>query len=119
MPLRWVIDSEENLVSMTAEGSVRLADVNACLDAVVGANALAYRKLVDCTAGFMAITPDEVMSIAARVRDLHHGNIGAVALVLREESREALSRLLGALAAADRPFRPFKSQPPAERGFRV
>jgi hypothetical protein len=115
MPLQWIIDSRENLVSITAEGSIKYADVDACLNAVVGANALGYRKLVDCTAGFFAMNPEEVMGIVARVRDLHRRPVGAIALVLPEESRETVSRLLGALAAANRPFRLFKSKAEAAR----
>jgi hypothetical protein len=115
MPLQWIIDSRENLVSITAEGSIKYADVDACLDAVVGANALGYRKLVDCAAGFFAMNPEEVMGIVARVRDLHRRPVGAIALVLPEESRETVSRLLGALAAANRPFRLFKSKAEAAR----
>jgi hypothetical protein len=123
LPLQWTIDSREQLVDIAAEGNVTRADVDACLDAVAGAKALGYRKIVDCTAGVLAMNAEELLAIAAKVRELHGGAfIGAAALVLPEKSPEALNRLLGALAAANRPLRLFKSRPPAEhwiKGLRI
>lgn len=110
MTLHWFIDSREKFVEITAEDGVTHADVVACLDAVVGADALGYRKLVDCMAGSLAMNAGEVMSIVARVRELHRGTIGAAALVLPDDSVEPLSRLLGALASADRPLRLFNNK---------
>ena len=115
MPLQWIIDSREQLVSITAKGRVTHADVDACLDAVVGARALGYRKLVDCTAGILAMNPEELVTIAARVRGLHDNAVGAVALVLPDEALEPISRLLGALASADRPLRLFQGKLEATR----
>jgi hypothetical protein len=116
MPVQWVIHSREQLVDITAEGTVTRADVDECLDAVVGAKALGYRKLVDCTAGVLAMNAEEILSIVVRVRELHKGAvIGAAALVLPKQSLEPISRLLGALAAANRSLRLFKSRSQAEQ----
>jgi hypothetical protein len=116
MPLRWVIRSREQLVDITAEGTVARADVDECLDAVVGAKALGYRKLVDCTAGVLAMNAEEILGIVVRVRELHQSAvIDAAALVLPKKSLEPVSRLLGALAAANRPLRLFKSRSQAEQ----
>jgi hypothetical protein len=43
--LHWVIDSRQQLVTVSGEGMVTLADVDQYLQVVAGANALAYRKL--------------------------------------------------------------------------
>jgi hypothetical protein len=116
MPLQWVIRSREQLVDIIAEGTVTRADVEECLDAVVGAKALGYRKLVDCTAGVLAMKAEEILGIVVRVRKLHQSAvIGAAALVLPKQSLEPISRLLGALAAANRSLRLFKSRSQAEQ----
>jgi hypothetical protein len=46
----WFIDSRKRLVIVTAEGPVSRAEIDGLLDAVTGAKALSYRKLVDATA---------------------------------------------------------------------
>jgi hypothetical protein len=116
MPLQWAIHSREQLVDIVAEGTVTRADVDELLDAVVGAKALAYRKIVDCMAGVLAMNAEEILGVVVRVRELHQSAvIGAAAFVLPEESLEPVSRLLGALAAANRPMRLFKSRSQAEQ----
>jgi hypothetical protein len=47
MPLYWTIDSKQRLFTGTGEGEVTLADAMSLLEALVGAKALAYRKLFD------------------------------------------------------------------------
>jgi hypothetical protein len=115
MPLQWSINSGEQLIDITAKGNVTRADVDGLLDAVVGAKALGYRKIVDCTAGILAMNAEDIIAIAVRVRELHQSAvIGAAALVLPEEPMEPVNRLLGALAAANRPLRLFRSRQLAE-----
>lgn len=118
MGLHWFIDSRKRLIVVTAEGPVTRAEIDELLDAVVGARALGYRKLVDATAGKFAMSAVDLLAIGARVRSLHAGSIGAVALVLPgrlprdDEPQDAptlVARLVGILASAKRPFRLFKS----------
>lgn len=118
MGLHWFIDSRKRLIVVTAEGPVTRADIDELLDAVTGAKALAYRKLVDATAGRFAMSALDMLAIGARVRSLHVGSVGAVALVLPgrlprddepEDAPTLVARLLGILASAKRPFRLFKS----------
>jgi hypothetical protein len=124
MALHWFIDSRKRLVTVTAEGPVSRADIDGLLDAVTGAKALTYRKLVDVTAGRYALGPLDLLAIGARVRSLHAGSVGAVALVLpgglpREDEPEdtpiLVARLIGILASAKRPLRMFKSVTTARR----
>ena len=118
MGLHWFIDSRKQLIVVTAEGPVTRVDIDDLLDAVTGAKALGYRKLVDATAGKFAMSAIDLMAVGVRVRSLHAGSVGAVALVLPErlprddepeDAPSLVARLLGILASAKRPFRLFKS----------
>ncbi len=115
MPLHWVIDSRAELVTIVAEGPIVAADAHAYIDAVVGAGALAYRKLYDGLGGTYAMPAEELLELGARFRSYHSQRMGPVALVLTEDQREVLSRLLGVLASADRPLRLFKTRAQARR----
>lgn len=122
--LHWFIDSRERLIVITAEGAVTRAEIDDMLDAVTGAKALAYRKLVDARAGKFALSAIDLLAVGARVRDLHAGSVGAAAIVLPgrmprddepEEAPTLLARLIGILASAKRPLRLFKSVAAARR----
>ena len=114
MPLHWLIDLKARLLVITAEGDVTNADAHDCLARVVGARAMPYRKLFDGTHGTIAMRPDELLSLGATFRG-HCSPLGAFALVLSDDQREQVARLLGILAAAERPMRLFKSGSPAKR----
>jgi hypothetical protein len=122
--LHWFIDSRKRLIVVTAEGPVSRADIDALLDAVTGAKAVPYRKLVDATAGRFAMGAVDLLAIGARVRSLHVGSVGAVALVLPgrpphddepEDAPTLVARLIGIVASAKRPLRMFKSVTAARR----
>lgn len=124
MGLHWFIDSRARLIVVTAEGAVARAEIDELLDTVVGARALGYRKLVDARAGKFALSALDILAIGARVRSLHAGSVGAVAIVLPgqlprddepEEAPTLVARLIGILASAKRPLRLFKSVPAARR----
>jgi hypothetical protein len=110
MPLYWTIDSKERLFTASGEGGVTSADAMALLDALAGAKALSYRKLFDGSGIQSAMTNDELLAVCAQIR-VHHkeGPLGAVAIVANDEQFETFARLLGALAAADRPMKLFTS----------
>ena len=108
MPLYWTIDSRARLFTGVAEGDVSLGDAVAFLEAMAGAKAMAYRKLFDGRAATPTMTPDELLSLCARIREYHEqGMMGALALVATPEQTVAFARLLGALAAAERPIKVF------------
>ena len=124
MGLHWFIDSRERLIVITAEGPVTRTEIDEMLDAVAGANALGYRKLVDARAGRFALSAVDLLAIGARVRSLHAGSVGAVAIVLPgrlprddepEDAPTLVARLIGILASAKRPLRLFKSMLAAKR----
>ena len=108
MPLYWMIDSKERLFTGAGEGEVTLHDAMSLLEALAGAKALSYRKLFDAREVQSAMTGDELLEVSAKIRAYHdQGPVGALAIVSTNEHCEAFARLLGALAAADRPMRMF------------
>ena len=64
MPVYWTIDSQQQLVVVTAEGDVTHADAQAYLDVIEGGGALGYRKLYDDRGGTVVMSPDETMASA-------------------------------------------------------
>jgi hypothetical protein len=115
MPIYWTIDSRRQFVVVTAEGDVTRADAEEYLDAIEGGGAVAYRKLYDGRAGNVMMNDDEMMAVAVRFRSYHHLPVGALAIVLPHDKAEPVARMLGILAAADRPLKLFTSLGPAQR----
>jgi hypothetical protein len=115
MPIYWTIDSKQQLVVVTAEGDITLADAEEYLDTIEGSGAVGYRKLYDGRAGNLAMSHDELMAIGAKIRSQHHHPVGALAIVLPDGQAEAAARLLGILATADRPLKLFASVALAQR----
>jgi hypothetical protein len=108
MPFYWMIDSKQRLFIGVGEGEVTLADAMSLLEALAGARALSYRKLFDAREVQSAMTGDELLEVCAKIRAYHdQGPVGALAIVAINEQLETCARLLGALAAADRPMRMF------------
>ena len=116
MALNWTIDSRLRTVDIIADGEVSAVDAMAFFDAIEGAAALPYNKLLDCTHGSSAMTPEDLMSIVARIRAQHGLSVmGALAVVATPEQARLLARLLGAAAVADRPLKVFEELRPARR----
>ena len=116
MSLRWTIDDTNRTVDIVAEGAVTLADAMAFFDDMERAKALPYNKLLDGPRGYAAMADEELMAIAARMRDLHsQGVMGALAIVITREQSHRLARLLGAAAVADRPIKVFDDVRQARR----
>jgi hypothetical protein len=115
VPLHWVIDSRQQLVTVRGEGKVTLADMEHYLQVVAGANALAYRKLYNGMECDIAMDKDELVSVGARCRSFSGRAVGPVAIVLPPEMHERIARLFGILAAAPRPLRIFTSLAAAQR----
>lgn len=116
MPLHWTIDSRLRKVDIIADGEVSAADAMAFFDAIEVAEALSYNKLLDCTGGTSGMTPEDLMSIVARIRAQHGLSVmGALAVVATPEQAQRLARMLGAAAVADRPLKVFEALRPARR----
>lgn len=117
MPLHWTINSRLRIFVATCDGNVDLAEVNVMLDAVVGANGLAYRKLFDATNGDTQMSAIDILSIGVRMRALQDGDRehGPLAIVVPDDRFAMISRLLGILAAARRPMRVFNDAEKARK----
>src|SRR5512139_1481456 len=115
MPLYWQIDSRQKLIVATAEDDVTRIEAETFLDVITAAQALSYRKLVDCTDGNAAMDEHDLLAIGVRARSMAAQPLGPLAIVLRSDSHEPLARLLGILAVAERPMRVFFHSNPARR----
>lgn len=116
MPLHWTIDPEEQLVTTVAEGDVTRRDLESLIDAVNNAGAHAYRKLFDGSRADTAMSAEDVLALGVLVRSFHaRGPTGPLAIVLPADKAEKVARMLGALAAADRPLRVFDGIAAARR----
>ncbi len=117
MPLWWTIDSRERLYSVVAEGNVTFEEAGELLETLAESGAVSYRKMLDGRAATPVMTAEELLTVAAEIRRLHGtgGPVGALAVVATAEQTVAFSRLLGALASAQRPIRIFDTPRRAQR----
>ena len=117
MPLHWTIDSKERLVTAIAEGAVTRGEVEDYIAAMNGAGTLSYRKFFDCSRGDTAMTPEDMLAIGVQLRARHANTatLGPLAIVVPSAKSELVSRVLGILAAANRPMRVFSETEPARR----
>ncbi|MCA0300878.1 MAG: hypothetical protein LCH95_00590 [Proteobacteria bacterium] len=115
MPITWTVDPDFESVAVLAEGAVTRADVEAYLEAIDAAGAVAWRKLIDGRGATLQMTHDDMMAVGVRLRGYHDGPVGPLAIVLSRDGADAVARILGIMAAADRPMRLFTSVRAAER----
>jgi len=108
MPIYWTIDSKARLTTVVAEGEVSLADAMSLLDAMSGAKVLAYRKLFDGRTATTSMGADDLLTVCAKIRSYHtQGTMGALAMIATADQTVVFARVLGALAAAERPTKLF------------
>ena len=108
MPLHWTIDSRACLVTVIANGEIVYGDACDLLDTISAVNAHAYRKMIDGRLGRSSMTDEELLTLCARIRNIHQRNtVGAIAVVATPPQTVRFTRLLGVLATADRPMKIF------------
>jgi hypothetical protein len=108
MPLHWTIDSKERLFSAAAEGDVTKAEFEAYLDTIDDADLHTWRKLFDGLHAHTTMGMENIMALGVRMRASHQKSaVGALAIVAQEEMVPMFTRVLGMLAAANRPLRVF------------
>ncbi len=116
MPLRWTIDPTQRMLTAVADGDVTRAEFETYLDTLDAADAHGYRKLFDGGRGSTRMPPEDILALGVRMRASHAtGPIGALAVVVPDEFADAIGRVLGMLAAADRQMRVFATLGPARR----
>ncbi len=117
MPLHWTVDSKQRLVVAIAKGAVTRAEVENYITVMNGAGTLSYRKLFDCSLADTAMTPEDMLAIGVQIRARHAttATLGPLAIVVPPAKSELVSRVLGILAAGNRPMRVFSDTEPARR----
>lgn len=116
MSLNWTINSETRLITVVADGDVSRHDVETLLDEMASSGAMTYRKLFDGSLGDTKMGPEDLLLLGVRFRAFHaEGPMGPLAVVVPDEKFELVARVLGMLAAADRPMRVFRTLGPARR----
>jgi SpoIIAA-like len=117
MPLTWTIDHETKMAITVAIGDITRADMETMLNAMEEAGAAPYRKLFEASRGVNAMSTDDIMAIGWRLRSTQglSAPMGPLALVLPSSMMEAVSRVVGMLAIAERPLRVFTDAGEARR----
>jgi hypothetical protein len=110
MPIQFTIDHKARHVEAKFDGLLVLKDLEDFADAVVGAGALPYRKLIDGRTAHGTYTDADVMALGARLSAYATmGKRGALALIpMSEKYVELADRLLN-LGKDGRPAKAFLS----------
>ena len=107
MPIHYTIDHKTRYVEAKFDGVLVLKDVEDFCDAVVGADALPYRKLIDGRTATAKYNDADVMALGARLSAYATLVRGALALVPAQDiSLELTDRLLN-LGKGGRPAKAF------------
>ncbi len=111
MPVLWSVSHATRSVVISAEGVVRLGDMEECVRGIVMPATLSYRKLIDLAEAELALNREGVMALAKYVRE-HRGSgpTGAMAITVASDEIERQARLFQALTAADRPVKIFRER---------
>jgi hypothetical protein len=116
MPIQYTIDHKARLVEAKFDGTLVLKDVEDFADAVVGAGALPYRKLIDGRTATGKYTDADVMAMGARLSAYATmGKRGALAIVPASAPYAELAERLLNLAKDGRPAKAFLSIEDARR----
>jgi hypothetical protein len=114
MAIHWTIDSKHRLMTVVAEGEVTRPEFEAYLDVIDNAELYTYRKLFDGSGGDAGMDAEDILAVGVRMRSAHQTHaVGPLAVVVSEDKIAMVSRVLGMLAAADRPMRVFHEAGPA------
>ena len=110
MPIQFTIDHKARHVEAKFDGHLTLKDVEDFTDAVVGAGALPYRKLIDGRTAHGTYTDADVMAMGARMAAYATmGNRGALAVVPASQKYVELADRLLNLGKDGRPAKAFLS----------
>lgn len=116
MPIRFTIDHKARRVEATFDGPLVLKDIEDFTDAVVGAGALPYRKLIDGRTAHGTYTDADVMALGARMAAYATaGPRGALAIIPASQKYVELADRLLNLGKDGRPAKAFLSIDEARR----
>jgi hypothetical protein len=110
MPIQFTIDHKARHVEAKFDGELVLKDLEDFADAVVGAGALPYRKLIDGRTAYGTYTDADVMALGARLSAYATmGKRGPLALIPASEKYVELADRLLNLGKDGRPAKAFLS----------
>ncbi|HEY6982505.1 hypothetical protein [Reyranella sp.] len=108
MPLQWQISHPARLVSVVANGSVQLADLEPYFAALRTEGALPYRKLIDARSATPALSSEDFSFLfrGLLLRYSAHAPLGPVAWIAENDS-QLPKTFSERMALPLRPFRTF------------
>ena len=110
MPITFTIDHKARFVDAKFDGVLVLKDVEEFCDAVVGQNALPYRKLIDGRTATGKYDDNDVMAMGARLSAYATmGPRGALAMVTADDATLELADRLMNLGKDGRPAKAFRA----------
>jgi hypothetical protein len=110
MPITFTIDHKARFVDAKFDGVLVLKDVEEFCDAVVGQNALPYRKLIDGRTATGKYDDNDVMAMGARLSAYATmGPRGALAMVTADDATLELADRLMNLGKGGRPAKAFRA----------
>jgi hypothetical protein len=110
MPIQHTIDHKARYVEAKFDGTLVLKDLEDFTDAVVGAGALPYKKLIDARTATGTYTDADVMAMGARLSAYATmGKRGALALIPASQKYMELADRLLNLGKDGRPAKAFLS----------
>ena len=110
MPIHFTIDHKTRFVDARFDGVLVLKDVEDFCDAIVGEDALPYRKLIDGRAATGKYDDNDVMAMGARLSAYATmGPRGALAMVPADDVSLDLTDRLINLGKGGRPAKAFRS----------
>lgn len=109
MPIAWGVNHAARLVTATAAGELGRTDIEDCLDGLVAAATLSYRKVLDMAECRLALSGEDMTAIGARILDHEAlGPMGSVAVIARSEELYDRIRLFESVVDAARPLKIFR-----------
>jgi hypothetical protein len=109
MPIRWTVFHSTRDVVISIVGAARLQEMEEYVENVMTPATRSYRKLVNMTQGHLAVSREDMATLAARVRDLGgSGPMGAVAIAVESDESERQVCHFESLSLVDRPLKIFR-----------
>src|ERR1700745_3054649 len=109
MPVRWTVFHSTRDVVIVIDGAARLQEMEEYVENVMTPATWSYRKLVNITQGDLAVSREDLATLAARVRDLGgSGPMGAVAIAVGSDESERKIRHFETLSVVDPPMKIFR-----------
>jgi|SRR5882724_7232240 len=117
MPIYVTVYHLDKTIIGKTEGDVTLADIEGYLEDIVKARAVPYRKIFDATGGTSRLTPEDVETLRAKLKEFTQtrDNVGPFAVVTGGDRQGRMANICQTISTADRPMRVFNDIHSARR----